>query len=359
MEACGDNGKEPCWRKASGRRLCALPTTPPAFITTDLLSAKAKVRVMGEVFVPRGPSDEGETVAAFVRRRLGPEFLDYVINPFVAGVYASDPAQLNLKAAFPKLYQLEKDYGGLFRGMLRKKRAQRNGSASPMPKARLISFASGMQALPQALAASLGTGLRTGTMVTRVAQHEGGFLVQAHSSARVKVFAAKQVVLASPAFVSAPLLMTLDPETARLLQEIPYAPVAVAFYGFQREAVALLEPDFARQETEAIQREFQRKRTRTLQRLAELDIEVEVEPGGSFYVWANLSRLPAPLNDGMVFFEKSLERKVITVPGAFFDVNPGRRRAQARYQSYTRFSFGPPMQEVDNGFDRLATLIGR
>ena len=70
---------------------------------------------------------------------------------------------------------------------------------------------------------------------------------------------------------------------------------------------------------------------------------MEVEPGGTFYVWANLSQLPPPLNDGIQFFEAGLEEKVITVPGMFFDVNPGRRRPHARYQHHCRSSFGPQM----------------
>ena len=130
-----------------------------------------------------------------------------------------------------------------------------------------------------------------------------------------------------------------------------------ANHPFQREAVDLLDPDFARQETRAIQREFRSKRNFMLARLRELGVQIEVEPAGTFYVWADLSHLPAPLNDGMEFFERGLDRKVITVPGAFFDVNPGRRRAQARYKSYTRFSFGPSLDELEMGLDALDDLI--
>jgi aspartate/methionine/tyrosine aminotransferase len=130
-----------------------------------------------------------------------------------------------------------------------------------------------------------------------------------------------------------------------------------ANHPFQRQAVDLLEPGFARQETRAIQRAFRPKRDFMLGRLRELGVQIEVEPAGAFYVWADLSLLPAPLNDGMEFFERGLEKKVITVPGAFFDVNPGRRRAQARYKSYSRFSFGPPLDELEMGLDALDDLI--
>ena len=68
-----------------------------------------------------------------------------------------------------------------------------------------------------------------------------------------------------------------------------------------------------------------------LGRLKEMGIGVEAEPAGAFYIWANLAKLPKPLNDGMSFFREGLKEKVIIVPGVFFDVNPGNRRAHGRY----------------------------
>ena len=94
-----------------------------------------------------------------------------------------------------------------------------------------------------------------------------------------------------------------------------------------------------------------------LQGLADLGIEVEVEPQGAFYCWANLERLPSPLNNGHRFFEAALRHRVITVPGVFFDVNPGRRRANARYQSYIRFSFGPPVDTLELGLGALREML--
>ncbi|MEE2776069.1 MAG: pyridoxal phosphate-dependent aminotransferase, partial [Acidobacteriota bacterium] len=112
---------------------------------------------------------------------------------------------------------------------------------------------------------------------------------------------------------------------------------------FQHEAVSLLDRDFAIEETVAIQTEFGAKREYMVARLRSMGVGVEVEPQGAFYVWGNLSGLPSPLDDGMAFFEEGLEEKVITVPGTFFDVNPGQRRAHGRYQNYARFSFGPAL----------------
>ncbi len=128
---------------------------------------------------------------------------------------------------------------------------------------------------------------------------------------------------------------------------------------FQAPALALLEPEVVFQETEAIQRHFFRKRNYTMERLRAMGIEIEAEPAGTFYVWANLSRLPEPLNDGLRFFQEGLSEKVITVPGVFFDVNPDRRRAVARYGNYTRISFGPDMATLERGLDAIERLIAR
>ena len=88
---------------------------------------------------------------------------------------------------------------------------------------------------------------------------------------------------------------------------------------------------------------------------------LDVEPEGTFYVWADLSGLPAPLNDGMAFFKAALEEKVICVPGEFFDINPGKRRSgrASRFRTYARFSFGPEESAVAEGVRRLGEMVRR
>ncbi len=130
-----------------------------------------------------------------------------------------------------------------------------------------------------------------------------------------------------------------------------------ANHPFQRQAAELLDPATTLAETRAIQREFHAKRRLMVDRLREIGVVVTHEPTGAFYVWGDLSELPLPLDDGMRFFEKALEVKVITVPGGFFDVNPGRRRAGTRYQSFSRFSFGSARESLEKGLDRLERLV--
>ncbi|MDJ0752561.1 MAG: pyridoxal phosphate-dependent aminotransferase [Ardenticatenaceae bacterium] len=126
---------------------------------------------------------------------------------------------------------------------------------------------------------------------------------------------------------------------------------------FQRQILDLLNPDHVIAETVATQHSFRQKRDYMLKRLHQMGIMVEAEPTGTFYVWANLERLPEPLNDGMAFFEAGLEEKVISVPGVFFDVNPEKRRSYGRYRSYARISFGPPLETLERGLDAMERVI--
>ena len=130
-----------------------------------------------------------------------------------------------------------------------------------------------------------------------------------------------------------------------------------ANHPFQTATLDLLKPEFARQETLAIQTHFRKKRYYVLERLKKMGIGVEVDPAGTFYVWANLERLPAPIHDGMSLFKEGLKEKVITIPGIFFDVNPDKRRFHARYEHYCRVSFGPEMEKLESGLDSLERVI--
>jgi hypothetical protein len=130
-----------------------------------------------------------------------------------------------------------------------------------------------------------------------------------------------------------------------------------ANHPFQNAALALLEPKNVELETLAIQRHFGKKRALLLKRLAAMNITTDAKPDGAFYVWANLAKLPSPLDDGMSFFREALKEKVIIVPGVFFDVNPGHRRSHARYKNYCRISFGPEIEKLELGLDALERVI--
>ncbi|MBI3884333.1 MAG: pyridoxal phosphate-dependent aminotransferase [Opitutae bacterium] len=126
----------------------------------------------------------------------------------------------------------------------------------------------------------------------------------------------------------------------------------------QRAALAALEPARADEETAAVRVEFAKKRNLMLKRLRALGVRFPRPSESTFYLWGSLENLPAPLNDAMTFFWRALDHKVMTVPGQFFDVNPGKRRKGASpYSQWMRFSFGPPMGNVRLGLDRLEAMV--
>ncbi len=127
----------------------------------------------------------------------------------------------------------------------------------------------------------------------------------------------------------------------------------------QRAAIPLFEEDYVVKETLAIQSVFRDKRDRMLSRLERLGVRFDRVPDGTFYAWGNVASLPPPLADGMGFFRAALTKKIITVPGEFFDVNPGKRRhgRASRFRDYVRFSFGPSADVLDRAMAGLEELV--
>jgi N-succinyldiaminopimelate aminotransferase len=127
----------------------------------------------------------------------------------------------------------------------------------------------------------------------------------------------------------------------------------------QRSALPLLAEDHVRAETQAIRQAFLRKRAILTDGLRDIGVRFDLEPEGTFYCWGDVSGLPEGMNDGMSFFRAALAQRVITVPGEFFDVNPGKRRSgrPSRFRTYVRFSFGPEEQVVEEGMERIREMV--
>ena len=142
--------------------------------------------------------------------------------------------------------------------------------------------------------------------------------------------------------------------TARTASAIDGGPSRLA----QRAALTVLEPERADQETDALREVFCAKRNVMIERLTKLGVRFPMPSPSTFYAWGSLAALPAPFDDGQTFFRRALDHKVLTVPGEFFDVNPGKRRAgESPYRQWMRFSFGPPMDNMQAGLDRLEAML--
>jgi len=127
----------------------------------------------------------------------------------------------------------------------------------------------------------------------------------------------------------------------------------------QQAAIALLNDDIVTKETDAIHKIFAKKRAFLLGALESLGVRVDLAPQGGFYVWGSVADLPSGLDDGMKLFRAALEEKIIVVPGAFFDINPGHRRQnrKSRFERHVRFSFGPSLPTLQTAMERLQGLV--
>lgn len=127
----------------------------------------------------------------------------------------------------------------------------------------------------------------------------------------------------------------------------------------QRLSLPLMELDFIRKDAWALQRHFRMKRDYLLEKLAELNISVQWKPTATFYIWADLSKLPPPINDCLVFLEECVRHKVVCVPGVFFDINPRgiRNLRTSKCISNVRFSYGPPMENLVKGMKQIGCMI--
>ena len=208
-----------------------------AFLKTGLFSTWAKCRLLAEPFI--GKSEDGyyQSIAEFVRRRLGGEFLDYAIDPFVSGVYAGDPGTLSVKSAFPKLYRLEEEYGGLIKGMIKGAKERKARAEKSKDRARMFSFINGMQSFPKAIVDKLGGGVRFGCEVETVTRSGSRWCVS-YTEKRVRQEIDTDIVLSAlPAYRAATIFQGLDEDLARHLNEIYYPPVKMLFLGYRKEDV--------------------------------------------------------------------------------------------------------------------------
>ena len=203
-------------------RLHRLPESPRLFLESGLLSWPEKLRVAGELFVPPRRAGDEETLRQFGDRRLGPGFTRVFLDAMSAGIHGSTPDRLSVQAAFPLVAQLEREHGGLLRGMIAKR--GRTG-----PGGILMSLSAGVETLIRRLVELAPADWRTADAARAVVRERGGYRIEgARSSAEVD-----RVVVCAPSFAAAAILAPLDGELAALLSRIEYTPIAVVGLGFR------------------------------------------------------------------------------------------------------------------------------
>jgi protoporphyrinogen/coproporphyrinogen III oxidase len=209
-------------------------------LTSPILSVPGKLRLLMDLVLPRKADDSDESLAAFVRRRLGREAFERLVQPLVGGIYTAEPAELSLKATLPQFPAMEREHGSLILAAIRQARearsAERNASGA---RYRLFaSLADGMDTLPNALLGTLPPRtVRTGTSVRRISRPDPGkpWRIELLDGAPIE---AGGVILTTEAHASARLIDGYDPELALQLRSIPYASSAIVTVAYRRDQVS-------------------------------------------------------------------------------------------------------------------------
>jgi len=216
-----------------------LPASPPAFFKSKLFSIRAKLKLIKEPFIPAWDNLYEESLSQFVLRRLGREFLDYAVNPFVAGVFAGNPERISVKHAFPKLYSLEQKYGSLIKGQIKGAKERRQRQGTEKQSARMFSFNDGLQTLPDSLGKALEGHILQLAEVKDLTYGDNQFTVTySHQDGRQEQRNARAVVYTGQMYALRNISINSQvvPEFESL-QKIYYPPVTVLHLGFNRKDV--------------------------------------------------------------------------------------------------------------------------
>jgi len=219
-------------------KVISLPHSLSSFFSSPFLSFPGKLRMLAEPFIARSKQPDDESVASFIERRLGKEALDYAANPFLAGIYASNPESLNLKQAFPKLGEIEKKYRSLFWGFRQVKKSK----ASPsLDKARLVSFPNGMEELINKLSQSLHDQIFLEHSVQKISPQDNQWIVtfkNHENEERHEVFDEVISTIPSHKIHSIDWSEVQGWDDISTLADAQHYPLSLVYLGFKKEEVS-------------------------------------------------------------------------------------------------------------------------
>ena len=211
------------------------PTMVAPFLRSRLVSWPGKLRMGMEVFIPKRVKDGDESLASFVRRRLGAELLDKIAGPLMAGIHAADPETLSLQSTFPVFAEMEKKHGSLVRAMMEKKRAQAKNGSQHKPAPMFMTLQGGLQQLLDAVVARLEPkAFRVNCRVLEVEADAGQYRIALSDGSSIL---ADDIIFATPAYVTADLVEQIDPGLASELRTIRYVSTATVSLGYRRRDI--------------------------------------------------------------------------------------------------------------------------
>jgi oxygen-dependent protoporphyrinogen oxidase len=217
--------------------MLVIPTKFTPFALSPLISLPGKARMGLDLLIPPRRTASDESLADFIRRRLGQEALDKIAEPLMAGIHVADPERLSIQSTFPRFVEMERRYGSLIKGMLTQKaRARRNGS-SGHSLSLFMTLRGGLRELVETLAGRLDGQLLSGARVVKLERSpdaaEGGRYRLRLEDGRTLL--ADSVILAIPAYDAAELIEPLQPALATKLRAIRYVSTATVSLGFRRD----------------------------------------------------------------------------------------------------------------------------
>ena len=213
-------------------KLWEISANPVKFMKSGLLSPVGRARIALEYFVPRKNDNSDESIFAFAARRIGREAAETLIDPMVSGIYGGDAAALSLEACFPTMEQMEREYGGLIKAMIKKqKENKRTGEKGRPagPSGHLTSFRGGLFTLVEHLEKLLAAYIRKGDPAKAIEKNDGRFVI--HAASDMHQF--DHVIIATPSYCAAALLRPFSREVGDNLAQIPYSNLAVACQGYR------------------------------------------------------------------------------------------------------------------------------
>lgn len=208
------------------------PTMILPILRSRLISWPGKLRMGMEIFIRPGQADSDESLASFVRRRLGTELLDKIAGPLMAGIHAGDPERLSLRSTFPMFVDMEQSDGSLVLGMIKRKKTQAGHATTGKHQSMFTTLVGGLQQLPDAIVGQLNPQqLRLNCRVQSVAFANKRYRIMLADGSSI---GADNIVFTTPAYTTADIVQQLDPYLAEKLRAIQYVSTATVSLGFMR-----------------------------------------------------------------------------------------------------------------------------
>jgi oxygen-dependent protoporphyrinogen oxidase len=203
------------------------------FVLSPLFSWSAKIRMGMDLIIPKKYGKGDESLASFVRRRMGEEALQKMAEPMLAGIYASDPETMSIQSTFPMFVETERKYRSLILGMLARKSQMIKAPKRPQPFSLFVTLKNGLSEMVNAVQEkSPNVHFQANAHVKSVTKENGAWQI---SLAEGDPLSADAILFATPAKISSRLLEPIAPEASQLLDKITYVSTATVSLAFKRE----------------------------------------------------------------------------------------------------------------------------